>query len=35
MGINAFVKKGVLKPLKAGEKNTVFLKSDVMKRNWR
>lgn len=32
--INELVKKGQLHPVKAYEKNTLFLKSEVLKRNW-
>ena len=32
--INELVKKGKLHPIKASEKSTLFLKSEVLKRNW-
>lgn len=32
--INELVKTDKLYPIKASEKNTLFLKSEVLKRNW-
>ena len=32
--INELVKNNKLHPIKATEKNTLFLKSEVLKRNW-
>lgn len=32
--VNALVKEGKLHPIKASDKNTLFLKSEILRRNW-
>ena len=32
--INDLIKRGKITPIKRSQKNTLFLKSDILKRNW-